>query len=91
VPGRKVECNKCSNQAVENFAGGNQFWYCRHCKDEVVVHDYAYLKAAKAKAEGCTQNQKFQFVTPNTAIGILKELYADDVAHLFPTYPFKVK
>jgi hypothetical protein len=35
-----MNCPKCNNEAIENQAMGESFWYCRTCKDEVqITHD----------------------------------------------------
>ena len=45
----------CNSEAVENWAAGKSFWFCRICRKEVVHYDYQSLLKAKenaAKAAG---------------------------------------
>ena len=42
-------CGKCNTKGIENQAGGNSFWYCRGCKDEIAAPATPLAKAYGAE------------------------------------------
>lgn len=41
-------CQKCNNPGVLNSANGNDFYYCRSCKDEITLEAVSDLEIITA-------------------------------------------
>lgn len=45
-------CNTCNNKGIENQAGGNKFWYCKTCKDEITENPYSHMFVMPSPGDG---------------------------------------
>lgn len=45
-------CNTCNNEGIENQAGGNKFWYCKTCKDEIGKNPYSHMFVMPSPGDG---------------------------------------